>query len=120
MIDFAATATETISNGGILAAFIGLGYAAIRMVEKAIETRRAKRHDSDRPPAINHGPCNEAVNSLADTIREDAKDRKAEHTEEIKEQQAFRLAFEKYLAKEDGRREAQQGRQATGEHPVPT
>jgi hypothetical protein len=121
MIDFASTAAETIGNGGALAGFMGLGYALIRMVEKAIEARKTKKRDSDRPPRdpTNHGPCNEAVASLTETIREDAKDRKAEHTEELKEQRALREDFRGWMRYEEGRREAQQDLRRTAEIPIP-
>jgi hypothetical protein len=107
MIDFAATATETIGNGGAMAGFFALGWGLIELLKRAIETRKQKKRDSDRPPRdlVNHGPCNEAVDNLTDAIREDSRDRKSMHGEEIREQQAFRRAFENWMAREEGRRE---------------
>ena len=119
MIDFASTAAETLGNGGALAGFMALGWGLIKLFEKAIDARKNGRKNSDRPPAPNHGPCNEAVERLTESIQADAKDRKAEHTEEIKEQRALREDFRGWMKYEEGRREAQSDLRRTGEIAIP-
>lgn len=116
MIDFASTAAETIGNGGAMAGFFALGWGLIELLKKAIEVRRTKKRDSDRPPRdpVNHGPCNEAVDRLTDAIREDVKDRRSLHAEEIKEQRALREDFRGWMRYEEGRHESELRRTADG------
>ena len=67
------------------------------------------------PPPTDHGPCNEAVDELAEAIREDMRERRDQHRDEMRASTEFREAFLRYIAREEGRREAM-GR--TGEYPV--
>lgn len=69
-------------------------------------------------PPVSHGPCNEAVDRLTDAIRDDMKERKAERREEMQEAREFRLAFERWTARQDGESNVRRGRAITGEMPV--
>jgi hypothetical protein len=71
---------------------------------------------SEAPPSpVDHGPCNKAVDDLTEAIRDEIRDRRQIHNEEIREQQAFRIAFERWSAAES---EYRRGRAVTGEFPV--
>jgi len=62
-----------------------------------------------------HGPCNVAVDGLADAIREDTRERRSQHREEMRATAEFREAFLRYIHHEEGRRDALRD---TGEHPI--
>lgn len=117
------TGAEIALVGGALAAFV----SGIEVVKALIQNRSsAKDRAEDKAErsvvaataattTTNHGPCNVAVDNLTDVIKDDAKDRRSLHDEDLKEQQAFRLAFEKWMAEEAGYR---RGLRDTSEHPA--
>lgn len=78
-------------------ATLGSAVAMFRMMSNG------KKKNSVPPPA-DHGPCNEAVDRLCVVVEKN-----------VDEQRSFRLAFERWMAREEGRRE---GLARTGEFPV--
>ncbi len=94
--------TDAVVAGGIVTVALG----AFQLVRYVIARQSNGKKTSVNPPA-NHGPCNESVDRLTIVI-----DRNVE------EQRAFRLDFEKWMAHEEGRREAAGEMRRTGEFPV--
>lgn len=102
------TGTEIVALTTLIGTCGGLLLGMWRVVATQASASRAMVVDNAKrrsDPPQDHGPCNASVDRLTDALHE-----------EIKEQQAFRLSFEKWMAAEDGYR---RGLRATGEFPVP-
>jgi len=95
--------TDGMVAGGIVTVALG----AFQLVRYVISRQsNGKKDKASVPPPPNHGPCNDAVDRLSTIIEKD-----------VDEQREFRLAFERWMAHEEGRRD---GLRQTGEHPIPT
>jgi hypothetical protein len=106
---------EAAVAGGIVAVALG----AFKLVQFVIarqsngKSNGSNGKKSSVPPA-DHGPCREAVRELTVGIYPLTEAMQ----ENIREQREFRGMFERWLAREEGRREAQNNMARTGEFPV--
>jgi len=94
--------TDAMVAGGIVTVALG----AFQLVRYVIARQANGKKTSVNPPRVDHGPCNDAVDRLSTIIEKD-----------VDEQREFRLAFERWMAREEGRRD---GLRQTGEHQIPT
>lgn len=106
---------DSLVAGGVVAVALG----AFKLVQFVISRQsNGKSNGSNGKktsvPPTDHGPCREAVRELTVGIYPLTEAMQ----ENIREQREFRGMFERWLAREEGRREAQGSMSRTGEFPV--
>jgi hypothetical protein len=101
VVDYASLIT-----GSVVVVAIG----AFQLVRFIISKQsNGKEKKTSVPPPVDHGPCREAVKELTVGLYSFIEDSRAN----LVEQRTFRQMFGEWLAKEEGRREAQ--RDITGQ-----
>lgn len=103
---------DSMVAGGIVAVALG----AFKLVQFVISRQGNGKSSGKKTsvPPVDHGPCREAVRELTVGIYPLTEAMQ----ENIREQREFRGMFERWLAREEGRREAQNNMARTGEFPV--
>lgn len=103
---------DSVVAGGVVAVALG----AFKLVQFVISRQGNGKSNGKKTsvPPTDHGPCREAVRELTLGLYPLTEAMQ----ENIREQREFRGMFERWLAREEGRRDAEQVMRRTGEFPV--
>jgi len=106
---------NSLITGSIVVVALG-AFQLVRFVVAKQQNGKAKKTSVPPPPSpVDHGPCREELKQLTVGLYSFIEDSKAN----LNEQRQFRQMFGEYIAREEGRREANTGQFAIPRQPTP-